>query len=144
MLISVYFFLSICPDLAKDPHSFVHLFFNEDWAVGYVLLANLIQNIVTLLLLAKEFLGFKWKFDKTLWKEMMIYALPLIIAGFAGMINEIFDSIMLGWWAPVKTVEAAKAEVGIYAACYKLSILISLVVQAFRMGAEPFFFKQIN
>jgi O-antigen/teichoic acid export membrane protein len=139
---SVYFFLSICPKLAADPHSLVHLFFKKEWAVGYVLVANLIQNIIVLLLLSKEFLGFEWKFDKALWKEMMIYGLPLVIAGFAGMINETFDRIMLGWWAPVKTVQAAKAEVGIYSACYKLSILITLAVQAFRMGAEPFFFKQ--
>ncbi|MEK7198950.1 MAG: oligosaccharide flippase family protein, partial [Bacteroidota bacterium] len=55
---------------------------------------------------------------------------------------ETFDRIMLGWWAPVSSVDAAKAEVGIYAACYKLSILVTLAVQAFRMGAEPFFFKQ--
>ena len=141
-IFSVYFFLSICPHLAKDPNSWVHLFFNKDWAVGYVLLANLIQNIVTLLLLLKEFTGFEWKFDKILWKELLVYGLPLIIAGFAGMINETFDRIMLGWWAPVKTVQAAKAEVGVYSACYKLSILITLAVQAFRMGAEPFFFKQ--
>jgi O-antigen/teichoic acid export membrane protein len=141
-IISVYFFLSICPSLAKDPNSWVQVWFNKDWAVGYVLLANLIQNIVTLLLLYKQFLGFEWKFNKRLWKEMMIYGLPLIIAGFAGMINETFDRIMLGWWAPVKTVKAAKAEVGVYSACYKLSILITLAVQAFRMGAEPFFFKQ--
>jgi len=143
-VLSVYFFLSICPKLAEDPYSFVHSFYNKEWAVGYVLMANLIQNIITLLLLSKEFLGFQLKFDKKLWKEMMVYGLPLIIAGFAGMINETFDRIMLGWWAPVKTVQAAKAEVGIYSACYKLSILITLAVQAFRMGAEPFFFKQAS
>jgi O-antigen/teichoic acid export membrane protein len=68
--------------------------------------------------------------------------LPLIIAGFGGMINETFDRIMLGWWAPVANVTAAKNEVAIYSGCYKLSILISLFIQAFRMGAEPFFFKQ--
>jgi O-antigen/teichoic acid export membrane protein len=141
-IISVYFFLSICPSLAQNPDSWVHSFYNKDWAVGYVLLANLIQSIVTLLFLAKQFLGFEWKFDKPLWREMMIYGLPLIVAGFAGMINETFDRIMLGWWAPVKTVQAAKAEVGIYSACYKLSILITLAVQAFRMGAEPFFFSK--
>ncbi|MDP4261055.1 MAG: oligosaccharide flippase family protein [Bacteroidota bacterium] len=148
-IISVYFFLSVCPTLAKDPNSWVQVWYNKDWAVGYVLLANLIQNIVTLLLLLKQFLGFEWKFDKRLWKEMMIYGLPLIIAGFAGMINETFDRIMLGWWAPVThkksvllAVREAKAQVGIYSACYKLSILITLAVQAFRMGAEPFFFKQ--
>ena len=142
-IISIYFFLSICPRiLAQDPNHWIGKYFDPQWAVGYVLLANVIQNTITLLLLSKEMLGFEWKFDGMLWKEMIKYGLPLILAGFAGMINETFDRIMLGWWAPVSSVDAAKAEVGIYSACYKLSILISLAVQAFRMGAEPFFFKQ--
>lgn len=138
-----YFFLSICPAiLKKDPNHFIGLFYFKNWSVGYILLANLIQNIIVLFLLSKEFLGFKPQFDKVMWKNMMLYSLPLIIAGFGGMINETFDRIMILWWAPVKTAAAAKAEAGIYSACYKLSILISLSVQAFRMGAEPFFFKQ--
>ena len=142
-IISIYFFLSICPRLiANNPSHWLTRFFDPNWAVGYVLLANVIQNTITLLLLSKEILGFEWKLDTVLWKEMMRYGLPLILAGFAGMINETFDRIMLGWWAPVSSIDAAKAEVGIYSACYKLSILISLAVQAFRMGAEPFFFKQ--
>jgi O-antigen/teichoic acid export membrane protein len=142
-IISIYFFLSICPRiLAQDPNHWIGKYFDPQWAVGYVLLANVIQNTITLLLLSKEMLGFEWKFDGMLWKEMIKYGLPLILAGFAGMINETFDRIMLGWWAPVSSVDAAKAEVGIYSACYKLSILISLAVQAFRMGAEPFFFNQ--
>jgi O-antigen/teichoic acid export membrane protein len=66
----------------------------------------------------------------------------LILAGFAGMINETFDRIMLRWWTSAPTEKAALVEVAIYGACYKLSILISLFIQAFRMGAEPFFFKQ--
>jgi len=142
-MFSVYFFLSICPRMiASDPASLVAKFFDPNWAVGYVLVANVIQNAITLLLLSKELLSVEFKIDKKLWKEMMLYGIPLILAGFAGMINETFDRIMLGWWAPVTSVDAAKAEVGIYSACYKLSILISLAVQAFRMGAEPFFFKQ--
>jgi O-antigen/teichoic acid export membrane protein len=142
-IICIYFFLSLCPSWIKEnTHSWVKTFFNPAWAVGYVLLANLIQSALTLLFLNKELLGFSWSFDKKLWKEIILYGLPLILAGFAGMINETFDRIMLGWWAPVKSVTAAKAEVGIYSACYKLSILITLAVQAFRMGAEPFFFKQ--
>ncbi len=140
---SIYFFLSICPAWIKEnPQHWCSKFYNPDWAVGYVLVANIFQSAFTLLLLSKELISFKWQFNKQLWKEMMLYSLPLIIAGFAGMINETFDRIMLGWWAPVNSLEAAKAEVGIYAACYKLSILITLSVQAFRMGAEPFFFKQ--
>ncbi len=142
-IISIYFFLSICPRLiTKQPTHWVSIFFNPNWAIGYVLLANLLQSIITLLFLFKELIGFKFKFDVKLWREMMAYGLPLILAGFAGMINETFDRIMLGWWAPVTSMDAAKSEVGIYSACYKLSILITLAVQAFRMGAEPFFFKQ--
>ena len=119
-IISIYFFLSICPRiLAANPEHWISRFYNPDWVVGYVLLANVIQNGITLLLLSKEMLGFEWKIDSALWKEMLKYALPLMIAGFAGMINETFDRIMLGWWAPVTGVDAAKAEVGIYAACYK-------------------------
>jgi O-antigen/teichoic acid export membrane protein len=77
-----------------------------------------------------------------LWKEIMAYSLPLTIAGFAGVINETFDRIMLGWWYPSTSEAVIRSQVGIYGACYKLSILISLFIQAFRMGAEPFFFKQ--
>jgi O-antigen/teichoic acid export membrane protein len=142
-IISIYLFLSICPKiLAQNPNHWIGKYFDPQWAVGYVLLANVIQNVITILLLSKEMLGFEWKFDRILWRDMIKYSLPLILVGFAGMINETFDRIMLGWWAPVSSVDAAKGEVGIYSACYKLSILISLAVQAFRMGAEPFFFKQ--
>jgi O-antigen/teichoic acid export membrane protein len=73
---------------------------------------------------------------------MMAYALPLILVGFGGMINETLDRIMLGWWGPGDSVDANKAMVGVYSACYKLAILITISIQAFRMGAEPFFFKQ--
>jgi O-antigen/teichoic acid export membrane protein len=71
----------------------------------------------------------------------MLYAMPLIIAGMGGMVNETFDRLMLRWWLP-GTAGHKESEVGIYNACYKLSILITLFIQAFRMGAEPFFFKQ--
>jgi O-antigen/teichoic acid export membrane protein len=73
---------------------------------------------------------------------MMVYALPLVLVGFGGMINETLDRIMLGWWGPGETADANKAMVGVYSACYKLAILITISIQAFRMGAEPFFFKQ--
>ena len=142
-IIAIYFFLSVCPHwLKQNPNHWCSNFFKADWAVGYVLLANVIQSIFTLLFLSKEFFKVELKFDTKLWKEILLYSLPLIVAGFAGMINETFDRIMLGWWAPASTVEEAKGQVGIYSACYKLSILITLAVQAFRMGAEPFFFKQ--
>lgn len=138
-----YFFISVRPGIvAKNPDGLIAKYYVKNYGVGYVIIANLIASFITVLLLFKELLSFKWRFNIVLWGNIMIYSLPLIIAGFGGMINETFDRIMLGWWAPVHSVEAAKNEVGIYSACYKLSILISLFIQAFRMGAEPFFFRQ--
>lgn len=139
----IYFFLSVCPALLKkNSNSPLLLIYNKDFGVGYILLANVIQSFYQLIILNKELFSFQWKFNTAMWKEVMVYALPLAIAGFAGMINETFDRIMLGWWAPVQSVQEARLEVGTYSACYKLSILITLFIQAFRMGAEPFFFKQ--
>ena len=138
-----YFFISVCPKIvATHSTGFIAKYYIKNYGVGYVIIANLIGSFITLLLLSKELFSFKWKFNVTVWKAIMLYSLPLIIVGFGGVINETFDRIMLGWWAPVHGVEAAKNEVGIYSACYKLSILISLFIQAFRFGAEPFFFKQ--
>ena len=136
------FFLSVCPSIQKkDPNSFIGAFYKADMGVGYIIIANLVTSFVTLLLLFREFSSFKWKFNGRLWKEIMLYSSPLIIAGFAGMINETFDRIMLKWWSHAPTEDAAKVQVAIYNACYKLSILITLSVQAFRMAAEPFFFS---
>lgn len=142
-VLSIYFFLSICPSIIeKNPKSILAGIYNEEWKVGYIFVANLIQATVTLLLLSKEFFGFSFRFDKSVWRLMILYALPIMLAGFGGMINETLDRIMLSWWSAAGTEEAVKAEVGIYGAVYKLSILITLAVQAFRMGAEPFFFNQ--
>lgn len=139
----VYFFYSILPRIAAShPQSFIAAWYNPHLGAGYMILANLIGSALTLLLLLPELFSLRFKGSGRLWKQMMLYSLPLTIAGFGGMINETFDRVMLQWWAPVTTVIQAKEQVGIYSACYKLSILITLFIQAFRMGAEPFFFQQ--
>ncbi|HSZ32497.1 MAG TPA: polysaccharide biosynthesis C-terminal domain-containing protein [Puia sp.] len=138
----VYFFLTVCPSIIKkNPNSILHLVYSARFGVAYVLIANAAASLFQFLALSREWSGIKLHINKILWKEVMIYALPLTIAGFAGMINETFDRVMLQRWSPLKG-DAATFEVGVYSACYKLSILITLFVQAFRMGAEPFFFKQ--
>ncbi|HJU46050.1 MAG TPA: oligosaccharide flippase family protein [Chitinophagaceae bacterium] len=137
------FFLSYCKTyLQENPNSFLRLIYRRDVnPVTYVLIANVFQSAFTLLLLSKWLLPKKWVFDFHLWKEMIVYALPMLLAGMGGMINETFDRLMLGWWLP-DADDFADEQRGIYNACYKLAILITLFVQAFRMGAEPFFFKQ--
>jgi O-antigen/teichoic acid export membrane protein len=136
------FFLSVCPSIQKsDPNGFIGTWYRKDFGVGYVLIATFFQSLFTIVFLSKEFLSFRWKFHPALWKEIILYSSPLILAGFAGMINETFDRIMLNWWTSAPTQAAAKIQVGTYSACYKLAILITLSVQAFRMAAEPFFFS---
>jgi O-antigen/teichoic acid export membrane protein len=71
----------------------------------------------------------------------MGYALPFVIIGLGGMVNETLDRILLQRLLPLSADEA-KQQVAIYSAAYKLAILITLFIQAFRMAAEPFFFKE--
>jgi len=138
-----WFFISYCANSAKaNGNSWVLFFYNPtENPIVYVVLANLIQSVVTLIFLAKEITAIRFQFNTKLWLKMMVYSLPLIIAGMGGMVNETFDRLMLRWWLPGTALQK-EAEIGIYNACYKLSILITLFIQAFRMGAEPFFFKQ--
>jgi len=139
-----YFFISVLPHIIeKNPDSIFRHIYIPKYGVGYIIISNLLASFITLLLLYREFFAFTFRFNSVLWKRMLAYALPLILAGFAGMINETFDRIMLLWWTkPAASGLDAEGQVGIYSAFYKLSILITLFIQAFRMGAEPFFFKQ--
>ncbi len=139
----IYFLLSVCPRIAqKNPYGFIATFYKPNSGAVYFAIANLCASVFALILLQKEFFSFEFKFSKKIWISLIIYSLPLLIAGFGGMINETFDRLMLTWLAPSHTLVEAKAQVAIYSACYKLSILITLFIQAFRLGAEPFFFKQ--
>ncbi len=142
-ILATYVFISTLPQYAgTHPTSFIASIYKPGWEVGYILIANIIQNVFVLLLLQQEIRKLRFTFDFALWRKMMLYSLPLILVGFGGTINETMDRIMLGWWGPGESPDANKALAGIYSACYKLAILITISVQAFRMGAEPFFFKQ--
>jgi O-antigen/teichoic acid export membrane protein len=142
-IVATYALISVLPSYAiANPGSFIANWYVEGYEVGYILIANIIQNVFVMLLLQKEIRSLRFSIDFKLWGQMLAYALPLILVGFGGMINETLDRIMLGWWAPGGSSEANKALVGVYSACYKLAILITISIQAFRMGAEPFFFKQ--
>ena len=136
-----WFFIGYCATHNTEG-SWASLFYDSKInPITYVVFANLIQAIITLLFLSKEILQIRFTFDKELWKQMITYAAPLILVGLGGMINETMDRIMLLWWLPGEEI-FKKEQVGIYNACYKLSILITLFIQAFKMSAEPFFFKQ--
>lgn len=138
----VVFFLVVCKEAHEEKaNNFFASLYNPKIGLGYVILSNLAASAITLLLLSKEFLQFRFRLNPKFWKEMMKYSWPLIIVGFGGMINETIDRIMLLKLYPGTTAEAF-SQSGIYSANYKLAVVIVLFIQAFRMGAEPFFFKQ--
>ena len=112
----------------------------QEYGIAYIFIANLVASVITLLMLFPEMIGSSWVFDKKLWKKMMIYALPLLIAGLAGMTNETIDRILLKHLLP--NTDIAASELGLYGAFYKLSIIMTLFIQTFRFAAEPFFFAQ--
>jgi len=139
------FFLAYCLPKYKagEINWLVDTFYNPEIGVGYVFISNLIASLGRFVLMTPEMLRAKFMVNLKLWRQLIKYAFPLLIAGLAGIINETLDRAMLKWMLWDKLGEVATmAQLGIYGACYKLSILITLCIQAYRYAAEPFFFDQ--
>lgn len=133
------FFLIALPKLAiENPEGFFDVFYKPNFEISYIFIANLIASAVTLALLLPVYLDTKYVFDKAIWKKMMNYAWPVLVAGLAYTVNEVFDKILLERLLPS---DIAESETGMYAACYKLGMFMTLFATAFRMGIEPFFFS---
>ncbi|MFD2908735.1 lipopolysaccharide biosynthesis protein [Flavobacterium ardleyense] len=130
------FFLAILPSWASETDNiFVQTIYHQDFQIGYIFLANLLASFVTLLMVLPDYIKIKWQFDVVLWKKMMRYAFPILIAGIAFAINEHFDKILLNW------MNVDLAEIGAYAACYKIGMFMVLFRTAYTLGIEPFFFS---
>jgi O-antigen/teichoic acid export membrane protein len=138
------FFILLCPALLKHADNSVAVrllsfIYRTDWGIEYIFISNLISSSVVLLLLFPEIIATKFRIYPDLWKRMLLYAFPLLFAGMAGIVNETFDRLLLRYLLPR---DIASYQVGIYAACYKISILMTIFIQAYRYAAEPFFFAQ--
>lgn len=139
------FFLGYClPQYENGVHNFlIDTFYNHEMGVGYVFISNLVASIVKFLLLLPVMFKANFGMNFMLLKQMLFYGFPLLIAGLAGIVNETIDRIMLKRMLIDNLGEAATlTQLGIYGACYKISIIITLFIQAFRYAAEPFFFSQ--
>lgn len=145
------FFIVYCKSVYENGGNWLtDTFFNPEVGVGYVFISNLIASICKFLLLIPD-MNVKTGLDLSLWKKMFKYAAPMLIVGLAGIVNETIDRVLikkitffenldeLGWQA-ANTL--ALEQNGIYGANYKLAMIISLFIQAYRYAAEPFFFKE--
>lgn len=135
------FFLVACPKLVTLwPDTLLARTYDASIGVGYVFLSNLLASAFKTLLLLPLFKGVRFQLSPGLLKPMLSYSLPMVIIGFAGMVNEMLDRAILKYMLPYDLSTNLKM-LGIYGACYKLSILMTLFVQAFRYAGEPFFFS---
>ncbi|MBT8285004.1 MAG: oligosaccharide flippase family protein [Flavobacteriaceae bacterium] len=133
------FFLLILPGLAKgNTEGLTGMLYIPDFEISYIFISNLIASGFTLLLISPSYKLPSYKFDRVLWSKMIRYGLPVMIAGIAFTINEVFDRIMLSELLPSAI---AKSEIGKYSACYKIALFMTLFATAFRLGIEPFFFS---
>ena len=134
------FFIIYCPKVyAENPQSWITRIYNPAIGIGYIFIANLIASLFKFMLLAPQLKGLAWGFNRQLFGRMIRYSLPMVVIGFAGIINEMLDRALLKYLLPYDWQTNMKM-LGIYSACYKLSILMTLFIQAFRYAAEPFFF----
>lgn len=127
------FFLLVLPNISNNNP--LSTFYFENFQVGYIFVSNLIASLLTFLVFAPSYLRIKWHFDAILWKKMMMYGLPILLAGIGFAINEHFDKILLDW------LKVPKSEIGAYSACYKLGMFMVLFRTAYTLGIEPFFFS---
>lgn len=135
----VIFLLRIAPDIYEGSTGLFRKIYNPHYKVGYIFVANLISSLVTLIMLLPVILKMKLVFDGRLWKRMVGYSYPLLLAGLSGSINDAIDKILLRRLAGG---DDGLAIVGKYGAAYKIAVLMALFIQMFRFAAEPFFFER--
>lgn len=133
------FFLLLLPQLAKsNPSGFFNTIFYENFEVGYIFVSSLVASLLTFVSVSPDYFKIKWHFDFVLWKSMIQYGFPILIAGIAFAINEHFDKILLEW------LKVPKADIGAYSACYKIGMFMVLFRTAYTLGIEPFFFSHAS
>lgn len=141
-VVVVILFMGVIPSFVQQyPTSFISEWYDPNIGIGYYLVGNLIGSVCTLLVLIKEMKQIRFAFNFSLWKEVMRYSAPLIIVGLGGMTNDVLSRLIYRHVVNLPAVQADH-ELGIFANVFRLALLITIMIQAFRMAAEPFFFNQ--
>ncbi|MET0463679.1 MAG: lipopolysaccharide biosynthesis protein [Chitinophagaceae bacterium] len=122
-------------------NSFLGTIYNENNRISYYLVGNLCGSILTFFILKKEFTEIRLRFDSALWKKVMHYAYPLVIVGMGGMVNDMLSRLIYQHVVDLPEHEA-KTQLGLFGQIYRIAVLVTIMIQAFRMAAEPFFFSR--
>jgi len=127
-----YFFLWAIPEFNIDFPEY-----DKSDLVQYIFIANLVASIITFFMLIPYLFKTKIEFSTAILKQLLNYGWPIMVAGLAYVINENFDK----WILPYLL---GKDINGAYSGCYKIAMFMTIFIQAFRLGAEPFFFSHSN
>lgn len=114
-------------------------FFSAVDDITYMMLANLAGSLFSTLWFLPRIRAVMPLSDKELLRKSLLYSLPLVGMGFFGQANTNIEKILIKHLDPSAD---PLASLGVYAACYKIGVLMSIFTQSFRMAFEPFFFKE--
>jgi O-antigen/teichoic acid export membrane protein len=125
---------------------FLYLKNLSDPSIEFVFIANLVANSFFIVFFLRSLAAWRPKFDPEISPVMIRYSYPIMITGLAGMTNEMFSRVTLDAWLPAGFYPNRSGDyaLGVFSACYKLAVLMSLAVTAFRYAAEPFFFSNAS
>jgi O-antigen/teichoic acid export membrane protein len=137
----IIFFLVLCPRLQHSHNNLIDWFYNADYGVGYIFVANAMTTAATLILLIPVMLpGLRARFDMQRLRQMLRYSAPILVLGVAGVFNQTVDKILFPFLFEDKAYAAS--QLGIYGACAKLAFVMMMCIQAFRYAYEPFVFAK--
>jgi O-antigen/teichoic acid export membrane protein len=139
------FFLVLCPYLQSKGigTELLEIIYDDQMGIGYIFISNFLSSFIQFIMLLPYIKDGIGNLNLARWRQMIRYSFPLIIVGISFSINELLDRKIMIWFLP-GSVEENKIALGAYGACYKLTMMMALFTQAFRYGAEPFFFIQKN
>lgn len=129
----------VLPAMYSNPstHGFAASIYDPNVGVGYVFRLNLFCTAIITFFFWKEFTGFRWVFDKILFRKMLSYSWPILLLGITGILNQTADKILF----PIVSPGAeGHVQLGIYGAAAKIAMIMAMITQAFRYAYEPFVF----
>ena len=129
ILLNLYVFLLM-------PHG--ALYESMSGGVGMIFFVNLLCTSLVFLGFIPELKGLGYGFDRKLAGRMLRYAWPLLLLSIVGILNQVADKILFPYLMPG---EEGMRQLGIYGACVKIAMILSLLTQAFRYAYEPIVFS---
>jgi len=144
--LNLFFIVYLPITVTQNPHSILVGIYFPELGAGHIFLSNLIANSIYLILFSGTFLNLKFTFSVSMFKPFLAYAVPLVFLQLAGVINEMFSRQSLKYLLPEGFYPdlSNAAALGIFGACFKLSVFMALAVQAYKFAFEPFFFSHAN